>query len=121
MIKGLTKFQVQTDIKNAGGSLKLINGMATQQMYTTRFQQVLQNHLLKMLFHLLLHLRQQLLQHQTQQQFSRKTRRKKIQEKIEFLLEHVVGNSRALLSSFKESTNIMKNMDRNFAALLEKF
>ena len=98
-----------------------MSGMTTQQMYTTKFLQALQNHLLKMLFHLLLHLRQQLLQHQTQQQFPRKTRRKKTQEKIELLLEQVVGNSGALLSSFQEFTTILKNMDRNFAALLEKF
>jgi hypothetical protein len=48
-------------------------------------------------------------------------KKKKTQEKIELLLEQVVGNSVALLSSFQESTNILKNMDRNFAALLEKF
>jgi hypothetical protein len=47
--------------------------------------------------------------------------KKKTQEKIELLLEHVAGNSGALLSSFQESINILKNMDRNFAALLEKF
>ena len=48
-------------------------------------------------------------------------KKKKIQEKIELLLEQVVGNSGALLSSFQESINILKNMDRNFVALLEKF
>jgi hypothetical protein len=48
-------------------------------------------------------------------------KKKKTQEKIKLLLEQVVGNSGALLSSFQESTNILKNMDRNFAALLEKF
>ena len=52
---------------------------------------------------------------------STQDKKKKNQEKIELLLEQVVGNSGALLSSFQESTNILKNMDRNFAALLEKF
>ena len=52
---------------------------------------------------------------------STQDKKKKTQEKIELLLEHVVGNLWALLSSFQESTNILKNMDRNFAALLEKF
>jgi hypothetical protein len=114
------EFHVQIDIKNACSSLKWMNSMATLQMYATRFQQVLLNQILKMSFHLLLHLRQQLLQHQTQQQLLHKTRRTKLKKKIELLLEHVVGNSGALISSFQESTNILKNMDRNFAALLEK-
>ena len=48
-------------------------------------------------------------------------KKKKIQEKIENLLEHVVGNSGALLASFQESTAILKNMDKNFAALIAKF
>lgn len=52
---------------------------------------------------------------------STQDRRKKTQEKIEILLEQVVGNSGALLTSFQESTTILKNMDRNFAALLDKF
>ena len=73
-----------------------------------------------MSFHLLLHLRQQLLQYQTQQQLPHKTRRKS-QEKMKPLLEHVVGNSGAFLSPFQESTNLLKNMDKIFAALLEKF
>ena len=48
-------------------------------------------------------------------------KKKKTQEKIEFMLEQVVGNSGALLSSFQESTNILENMDKIFAAFLEKF
>ena len=47
MIKGLIKFHVQTNIKNAHGLLKWTSGMATLQVYATRFQQVLQNQLLK--------------------------------------------------------------------------
>ena len=66
----LIKFQVQTYIKNAGGnSLKWKNDMKILQLYATRFQQVLQNHLLKMLIHLLIHLRQQMLQHQLNNNF----------------------------------------------------
>jgi hypothetical protein len=48
-------------------------------------------------------------------------KKKKTQEKIETLLEQVVGNSEALLASFQESTAILKNMDKNFAALIAKF
>ena len=51
---------------------------------------------------------------------STQDKKKKPQEKIKLFLEQVVGNSGALLSSFQESTNILKNMDRNFVALLEK-
>jgi hypothetical protein len=47
--------------------------------------------------------------------------KKKTQEKIKLLLQQVVGNSWALLSSFHKSTNILKNMDINFVVLLEKF
>ena len=46
---------------------------------------------------------------------------KNIQEKIETLLEHVVGNLKALLASFQESTAILKNMDKNFVALIAQF
>ena len=52
---------------------------------------------------------------------STQDKKKRTQEKIRLLLEHVVGNSRAIFSLFQESTNILKNMDMNFAALLEKF
>jgi hypothetical protein len=52
---------------------------------------------------------------------STQNKKKKNQEKLKFLLEHVVGNSGILLSSLQESTNILKNMDINFAAFLEKF
>jgi hypothetical protein len=52
---------------------------------------------------------------------STQEKKKKIQEKIEILLEQVVGNSAALLTSFQESTNLLKNMDKNFAALIDKF
>ena len=48
-------------------------------------------------------------------------KKKKTGEKLESLLEQVVGNSGALLASFQESTAILKNMDKNFAALLAKF
>jgi hypothetical protein len=48
-------------------------------------------------------------------------KKKKTQDKIGGLLEQVIGNSSALLTTFQESTNFLKNMDRNFAALLEKF
>ena len=48
-------------------------------------------------------------------------KKKKTQEKIETLLEQVVGNSGALLASFQESTAVLKNMDKNFAALIAKF
>ena len=48
-------------------------------------------------------------------------KKKKTQGKIENLLEHVVGNSGALLALFQESTTILKNMDKNFAALIAKF
>ena len=47
--------------------------------------------------------------------------KKKTQEKIETLLKHVVGNSGALIASFQESTAILKNIDKNFAALIAKF
>ena len=48
-------------------------------------------------------------------------KKKKNQDKIEELLQHVVGNSTILISTFQQSTDLLKNMDRNFAALLEKF
>ena len=47
--------------------------------------------------------------------------KKKTQENIDIFVEHVVGNLGALFSSLHESTNILKNMDINFAVLLEKF
>ena len=52
---------------------------------------------------------------------STQDKKKKTQEKIELLLKQVVGNSKALLSSFQECTNILKNLDRNFVVLLKKF
>ncbi len=81
MIKILIKFQIQTEIKNACGSLKSMNDMATLQIYASKFQQVLHNHLLKKSFHLLIYLRQQLLQHQTQQQLPHKTRNRKLKRR----------------------------------------
>lgn len=52
---------------------------------------------------------------------STQEKKKKNQDKIEELLQHVVGNSTILISTFQQSTDLLKNMDRNFAALLEKF
>jgi hypothetical protein len=52
---------------------------------------------------------------------STQEKKKKTQEKIEGLLQQVVGNSTILISTFQQSTELLKNMDRNFAALLEKF
>ena len=46
--------------------------------------------------------------------------KKNIQENIETFLEHVVGNSWALIASFQEYTVIFKNMDKNFVALVAK-
>jgi hypothetical protein len=37
------------------------------------------------------------------------------------LLEQVISNSSTLISSFQQSTDLLKNMDKNFAALLKKF
>jgi hypothetical protein len=48
-------------------------------------------------------------------------KKKKSQDKIEGLLQQVVGNSTILISTFQQSTDLLKNMDRNFAALLERF
>lgn len=45
---------------------------------------------------------------------------KKTQETIKSLLDHVVGTFGALLASFQEFTNNLKNMDRNFDTLLDK-
>ena len=47
--------------------------------------------------------------------------KKIVQKKIKLLLEYVVGNSGVFLSSYQESTNILKDMHKNFDALLEKF
>jgi hypothetical protein len=51
---------------------------------------------------------------------STQEKKKKTQEKIEGFLQHVVGNSTIFISTFHQSTELLKNMDRNFAALLEK-
>jgi hypothetical protein len=48
-------------------------------------------------------------------------KRKTNKEKMHGLLEQVISNSTTLISSFQQSTNLLKNMDKNFAALLEKF
>lgn len=97
---GLTKFQVQTNIKNVDGLLKWNSGMATLQVYASRFQQVLHNYLLRCYFiyssisdtycHNIkvnnnFHARQE----------------KKTQEKIELLLEQVVRNSRVFFPHSK--------------------
>ena len=42
------------------------------------------------------------------------------QKKIGTLLEHVVGNLGALIATFQESIDILKNMDKNFVALIAK-
>ena len=94
-------------------SLKWMSDMTTLQVYVTIFQQMLQNYLLK------IYIISSTLPSQTTT--STQNKKKKIKEKIEFLIQQVVGNSGALLFSFQESTNIMKNINNNFAALLEKF
>jgi hypothetical protein len=48
-------------------------------------------------------------------------KRKTNQEKMHGLLEQVISNSSTLISSFQQSTDLLKNMDKNFATLLEKF
>jgi hypothetical protein len=116
------KFQVQTDIKNASGSLKWMSGMTTLQVYTTRFQQVLLNQNFEDVIPSTPPSKTTTATTRNSTTTSTQdNKKKKTQEKIKLLLEQVVGNSGALLSSFQESTNILKNMDRNFAALLEKF
>ena len=46
---------------------------------------------------------------------------KRIQERIENPLEHIVGNDRICLASFKKSTNFMTNMEKKIVHLLDKF
>ena len=46
---------------------------------------------------------------------------RKTYENIESLLKHVVGNSRALLTSFHKSIIFLKNMDINSVAILDKY
>ena len=49
-------------------------------------------------------------------------KKKKNQNRIKELLQHIVGNSTMILIfTFQQSTDLLKNMDRNFTALLEKF
>jgi hypothetical protein len=44
----------------------------------------------------------------------------KFQDKLEGILEKVVSNSSSFLTTFQESTALLKNMDRHMAAILEK-
>jgi hypothetical protein len=47
-------------------------------------------------------------------------KKKKFQDKLEGILEKVVSNSSSFLTTFQESTALLKNMDRHMAAILEK-
>jgi hypothetical protein len=47
-------------------------------------------------------------------------KKKKFQENLEIILEKVVSNSSSFLTTFQESTALLKNMDRHMAAILEK-
>ncbi|CAA9492270.1 MAG: hypothetical protein AVDCRST_MAG96-1567 [uncultured Segetibacter sp.] len=47
-------------------------------------------------------------------------KKKKFQDKLEVILEKVVSNSSSFLTTFQESTTLLKNMDRHMAAILEK-
>jgi hypothetical protein len=48
-------------------------------------------------------------------------KRKTNQEKMHGLLEQVIKNFSTLISSIQQSMDLLKNMDKNFATLLEKF
>jgi hypothetical protein len=47
-------------------------------------------------------------------------KKKKFQDKLEGILEMVVSNSSSFLTTFQESTALLKNIDRHMAANLEK-
>ncbi len=47
-------------------------------------------------------------------------KKKKFQDNLEVILEKVVSNSTSFLTTFQESTALLKNMDRHMAAILEK-
>ena len=108
------KFHVVIENKNTNDLLRWINGMVVGRVFTMTFLLVSQNFGQKMLFLLLLH--------RLRQQHAPPTKKKKnkTKEKIEILLEHVVRNSWAFFASFQESTAILKNMDKNFDALIAK-
>ena len=48
-------------------------------------------------------------------------KKKKNQNSLVNFLKYVLGNLGALLTSFQEFASILKNMDKNFTALLAKF
>ena len=52
---------------------------------------------------------------------STQDKKKKVQKNIQLFLKYIVGNSGVFLSSYQESTNILKDMHKNFDTLLEKF
>jgi hypothetical protein len=47
-------------------------------------------------------------------------KKKKFQDKLEGILEKVVSNSSSFLTTFQESTTLLKNMDMHMATILEK-
>jgi hypothetical protein len=47
-------------------------------------------------------------------------KKKKLQDNLEIFLDKIVSNSSSFLTTFQESTALLKNMDRHMAAILEK-
>jgi predicted PolB exonuclease-like 3'-5' exonuclease len=98
--------------------MKWIHGIANVQVCTTKCQQVPMKEMTYVVHHLQLQKNFNLvyLHHH-----SHKRRKKKTEENIEGLLQQVVENSTIIISTFQQFTKLLKNMDINFAALLEKF
>ena len=47
-------------------------------------------------------------------------KKKKLQDKIYGILEQILTNSSNFLTTFQETTALLKSMDRHMAAILEK-
>ena len=47
-------------------------------------------------------------------------KKNEFQKNVEIILEKVVSNSSSFLTTFQESTALLKNMNRHMAAILEK-
>jgi hypothetical protein len=106
------KFWVWIGIKNANCLTNLMLGILLEYVSKTTLLQVQQNVKMKTM-------KKKDLQNYKLLELFQSKRKRKFQNKLDWILEKVVFNSYNILTTFQESTTLLKNMDKYIATILK--
>jgi hypothetical protein len=112
MSRGPMKFWVWIGIKNANCLTNLMLGILLEYVSKTTLLQVQQNVKMKTM-------KKKDLQNYKLLELFQSKRKRKFQNKLDWILEKVVFNSYNILTTFQESTTLLKNMDKYIATILK--